>query len=302
MNRRSFLHDLAFALGVSPFALGLRAAETPRAGRIRKGYMLSAFPAGGRDLPTLEKFQMIKAAGFAGVEPRGLMDQEEVLRARDATALEIPSVVIGSQTRMLNSPVPSQRAQAIEALRQSLRDAKRYGARAVLTIAGGVDEKTGYAENWDRTQAAIREALPLAAELGVKIAIENVWNNFLLSPIEMAKYIDDFNSPWVAVHFDIGNMMYVGWPEHWIRVLGKRIATLHIKEYSRKKHESEGKRKGFEVDYLEGDNNWKAIMKALGDIGYEGWAITEPAYRPPGVEPAARLKQISEKLDQILAS
>jgi len=224
-----------------------------------------------------------------------------VLRARDATGLEIPSVVIGAQTRPLNSPAPSVRAQALEALRQALRDAKRYGARAVLAIAGGVDEKTSYAENWDRTQAAFREALPLAGELGVKIAIENVWNNFLLSPIEFAKYIDDFNSPWVAAHYDIGNMMYVGWPEHWVRVLGKRIATVHIKEYSRKKHENEGKRAGFQVDYLEGDNNWPAILRALDDIGYDGWGIAEPAYRPPGVEPAERLRQVSEKLGKIFA-
>jgi hexulose-6-phosphate isomerase len=302
MNRRTFLSTSALSLAAASPARNLFGAATLKPRAIKKGYMLSSFPAGGRDLPTLEKFQMIKAAGFAGVEPRGLMDQDEVLRARDASGLHIPSVVIGAQTRPLNSPIPSVRQTAIDALKQALRDAKRYGASAVLTIAGGVDEKTSYAENWDRTQAAIREALPLAAELQVKIAIENVWNNFLLSPIEFARYIDEFNSPWMAVHYDIGNMMYVGWPEHWIPVLGKRIATLHIKEYSRKKHEAEGKRKGFEVDYLEGDNNWPRILKALDGIGYAGFAICEPAYRPPGVAPAERLKQISEKLDKILAS
>jgi hexulose-6-phosphate isomerase len=301
MNRRAFLSASALALLAPPGRPTLSAAAA-RQRPIKKGYMLSAFPAGGRDLPTLEKFQMIKATGFAGVEPRGLMDQDEVLRARDATGLEIPSVVIGTQTRPLNSPIPSVRQTAIDALRQALRDAQRYGARAVLAIAGGVDEKTSYAENWDRTQSAIREALPLAAELKVKIAIENVWNNFLLSPVEFAKYIDEFNSPWMAVHYDIGNMMYVGWPEHWIPILGKRIATLHIKEYSRQKHEAEGKRAGFQVDYLEGDNNWPRILKALDGINYDGFAICEPAYRPPGIEPAARLKQVSEKLDRILAS
>lgn len=264
--------------------------------------MLNSFPPGGRDLPVLEKFKMIRAAGFAGVEPHGLLDQEEILRARDAAGLQIPSVVIGSQTRKLNSPIPSVRTTAIDALKQALRDAKRYGARAVLAIAGGVDAQTSYAENWDRTQAAIREALPVAEELQVRIAIENVWNNFLLSPIEMRKYVDDFNSPWVGVHLDLGNLMYVGWAEHWIPVLGKRIATIHIKEYSRKKHEEEGKRKGFEVDYLAGDNNWPAILRALDAIGYDGWAICEPAYRLPDVVPADRLRQISEKLDKILAS
>lgn len=301
MNRRAFLTASALSLAAIQPAARLLSADAAKTRPIKKGYMLSAFPPGGHDLPTLEKFKMIKAAGFAGVEPRGLMDQDEILRARDATDLAIPSVVIGAQTRPLNSPIPSVRQAAIDALKQALRDAHRYGARAVLTIAGGVDERTSYAENWDRTQAAIREALPLAEELKVRIAIENVWNNFLLSPIEMKKYIDDFNSPWMAVHFDIGNMMYVGWPEHWIAVLGKRIATLHIKEYSRKKHEEEGKRAGFQVDYLEGDNNWPVIMRALDAIGYDGFAICEPAYRPRDIQPGDRLKQISEKLDRILA-
>jgi hexulose-6-phosphate isomerase len=106
----------------------------------------------------------------------------------------------------------------------------------------------------------------------------------------------------VAWHFDIGNIIAFGWPEQWIRILGKRIATLHIKEYSRKKRDEEGLRKGFEVEYLEGDNNWPAVMKAVDEVGYTGWAICEPAWRPKDTEPAKRLREISEKLDRILAS
>jgi hexulose-6-phosphate isomerase len=267
---------------------------------IRKGYFLSSFP--DKKLPIIEQFKMLKEAGFEGVQPHALMDQEEVLRARDASGLAIPSVAVGSETRAIGNPDPKVRVRAVEALKLALRDAKRYGATAVLAFAGGVDEKVGYAENWDNSQAAIREALPLAAELGIKISIENVWNNFLLSPLEMARYVDDFDSKWIGVNFDIGNVMYVGWPEQWIHTLGKRIDLLHFKEFSRKKHQEEGLRKGLQVEYFEGDNNWPAIMRALDDIGWAGWGVVEPAYRPPGVEAAERLRQISEKWDRIVAS
>jgi L-ribulose-5-phosphate 3-epimerase len=230
------------------------------------------------------------------------MDQDEVVHARDATGLVIPSVAVGSETRTIGHPDPAIRGRAIKALKLALHDAKRYGATSVLAFAGGVDERVAYDENWRQSQASIREGLPLAAELGIKIAIENVWNNFLLSPLEMARYVDEFESPWVGVNFDTGNCMHVGWAEQWIRVLGKRIVVLHFKEFSRKRHEEEGLKKGMQVEYLQGDNNWPAIMRALDDIGWTGWAFTETGYRPPGVEPAARLRQISEKWDRIVAS
>jgi hexulose-6-phosphate isomerase len=143
--------------------------------------------------------------------------------------------------------------------------------------------------------------VPLAEELGVRIALENVWNHFLLSPMEAARFVDEFNSRAVGWQFDIGNVIYLGWPEHWIRILGARILKLHIKEYSRKQMNERGLRAGFSVEFLQGDNDWPSVMKALDDIGYRGWAIAEPAWRPPGVTPAARLKQIAETMDQIFA-
>src|SRR5216683_1580738 len=126
-----------------------------------------------------------------------------------------------------------------------------------------VKREVTYADAYKRSQEEIRKAIPLAEELGVKIAIENVWNHFLLSPLEAARYVDEFNSPWVGWHFDVGNVITYGWPEQWIRVLGKRIQKLHIKEYSRQRRDKEGPWKGFDVPLLEGDNNWPAIMKAL---------------------------------------
>jgi hexulose-6-phosphate isomerase len=165
-----------------------------------------------------------------------------------------------------------------------------------------VSEKVSYDDNYKWVQEGVRACVPLAEELGVVMAIENVWNNFLLSPLEAARFVDEFNSKAVGWHFDIGNVLWMAWPEQWIRILGKRIAAVHIKEFSRKKFEEEGKRKGFEVEYLEGDNDWPVVMKALREIGYHGWAIAEPAWRPEGVEPAARLKEISQRMDRILSS
>src|SRR5438067_1920883 len=136
------------------------------------------------------------------------------------------------------------------------------------------------------------------ATVGVKIAIENVWNHFLLSPLEAARYVDEFNSPWVGWHFDVGNVITYGWPEQWIRVLGKRIQKLHIKEFSREKANKEGLGKGFSVEFLKGDNNWPAVMKALDEIGYDGWGIAEQW----GADSAEGLKKLSEEMDRIFAS
>src|SRR5206468_11553733 len=144
---------------------------------------------------------------------------------------------------------------------QTLRDAKRYGASSVLLVPAVVSKEVSYNDAYTRSQAEIRKAIPLAEELGVKIAIENVWNQFLLSPLEAARYVDDFKSPAVGWHFDVGNVLNFGWPEQWITVLGKRIQKLHIKEYSRKKRDRDGLWKGFSVAFGEGDNNWRAIMK-----------------------------------------
>jgi len=103
----------------------------------------------------------------------------------------------------------------------------------------------------------------------------------------------------MAWHFDVGNLINFGWPEQWIRILGPRIHKLHIKEYSRKKRDQEGLWKGFQVEYLEGDCDWPAVMKALDDIGYHGWATAEPAYWPAGVDLPTRLAQVSQKMDDI---
>jgi hexulose-6-phosphate isomerase len=264
---------------------------------LKKGIWYASSP--GKTV--LEKFQAAKAAGFDGIEPPSHLDQDEVLRARDETGLAIPSVSCGKHSRGLNNPDAAKRDEAVEGIKQALRDAKRYGASSILVVPGGVNEQVTYSEAYQRAQEALRKAVPLAEELGVKLAFENVWNHFLLSPMEAARFVDEFHSPAVGWQFDVGNAIYLGWPEQWIRILGPRIQKLHMKEYSRKKMGEKSLVAGFAVEYLEGDNDWPAVMKAVDDIGYHGWAIAEPAWQPKDVDPAARLSQISGKLDQILA-
>jgi hexulose-6-phosphate isomerase len=152
-----------------------------------------------------------------------------------------------------------------------------------------------YDDCWNRTTEEIKKVLPLAEKLKVKIAVENVWNNFLLSPLEAAKYVDQFGSSQAGFYFDCGNILTYGWPEQWIKILGQRIAKVHIKEYSRKIADKQGKGAGFNVKLTEGDVNWNAVMKAFDSIGYYGWTTIEQ----PGGETPEGLKDLCERLIKI---
>ena len=302
VQRREFLHRSASALALvtlSPLGLFTPSAEAaaPDAPtrKLRKGIMWGTVGVRGS---VLEKMKAIKEAGFEGAEMNSHMDQEEVLRARDETGLVIPSVCGAKHwNKPLTDPDPKVRAEGLDALQQTLRDAKRYGASSVLLVPGIVTKEVSYAEAWDRSRAEIRKALPLAGELGVKIAIENVGNQFLLSPLEAARYVDEFESPHAGWHFDIGNnFSNGGWPEQWIRILGKRIQKLHIKEFVRRSRNQTVQRPG-PVRLLEGDNDWPAVMKAVDEIGYTGWAITEQ----PGGDTREGLADLAERLGRIIA-
>lgn len=299
MNRRQFLTAAGGVAALSALAPGVLNAQdkaTAAKRNLKKGIMWATVGLKGS---VLENMQAIKNAGFDGVEMMSHMDQEEVLKARDQTGLVIPSVCGRDHWgKPLSDPNPTVREAGLEALKQTLRDAKRYGATSVLLVPATVTAEVSYADAYTRSQAEIRKAIPLAEELGVKIAIENVWNQFLLSPLEAARYIDEFKSPAVGWHFDIGNVITYGWPEQWIQILGKRIQKLHIKEYSRKKRDNEGLWKGFQVPFLEGDNNWPAIMQALDNIGYTGWGIAEQG----GGDSPEGLKDLSDRMTKIFAS
>ncbi len=298
MNRRDFTKKTVLASGMIAAASfpGFSAPGQQPKRTINKGIMWGGVDVGKT---VLEKFQAVKAAGFDGVEVDSHMDRKEVLAARDATGLIIPSVCDSKHWQfILSSPDPEVRKKGVDALIVALEDAKAFGGDTVLLVPGRVTQDISYDQCWDRSVAEIRKAIPVAEKLGVKIAVENVWNSFLLSPLEAARYVDQFQSPAVGFYFDIGNIVAFGWPEQWIRILGKRIAKIHIKEYSRKLRDTKGMGAGFDVKLREGDVNWSAVMKALDEAGYHSWANVEMG----GGDTPAGLKDLCDRLKLILES
>ena len=218
----------------------------------------------------LEKFRAVKGAGFEGVEPMSHMNQNEVVEAMEATGLKAASVCCSTHwDKPLSDSDEAVRKIGLEGLIHTLHDAKRYGASSVLLVPGKVTKDVAYEDCWKRSIAEIRKAIPVAEETGVKIAIENVWNNFITKPEQAKQYLDEIDSSWVGWHFDIGNVIKYSPPETWIPVIGKKILKLHIKEYAAKSG------KGFGVRLFDGDNDWPAIVKALDEVGYSGWGISE---------------------------
>ncbi len=156
------------------------------------------------------------------------------------------------------------------AIRREFADCKAYGGTTVLVVPAVVNRKVSYRDAYKRSQKCIRELIPDAEKHGVRIAIEEVWNKFLLSPLEFARYIDEFESPTVGAYFDVGNVVEFGYPEEWIRELGKRILKVHIKEYKKEKR--------FNYRLGEGEIDWSAVRTALNEAGYTGWVTAEVGY------------------------
>ena len=308
MDRRTFLDASAATLAASAFAQPVpgtaTAADTrpaPPKRTLRKAVMIGMVGEGNT---LLEKFKLLRECGFEGVELDSPSDTppDEVLSAMDKTGLKVHGLVDSVHWRYhLNDPAPETREEAVSALQTALRDAKKFGSISVLLVPAVVNGKLPYDEAWRLSVEGIRKCLPLAQETGVKIAVENVWNNILFSPMEARRYLDEINSPLVGWHFDIGNVINFGWPEQWIRMLGTRVLKLHIKDFSRKKRDEEGMWKGFEVELGEGDAGWAEVMKALDDTGYStapqgNWATAEVR----GGD-AKRLKVISAQMDKLFA-
>ncbi|MBN1852196.1 MAG: sugar phosphate isomerase/epimerase [Pirellulales bacterium] len=247
-----------------------------------------------------DKFRLLKRLGFDGVElpSPNRWNRDDVLRARQEADFTIHGVVDSTHWKTtLSHPDPKVRQQGIEDLKTAIQDSKAYGGTSVLLVPGVVTEGTTYQQAWDRSLPAIREAIPLAADLGIQILMENVWNNFLTDPGETAKFIDQLDSPAVGAYFDVGNAVRYSPPIDWIRILGKRIIKLDIKEFSLKKATQENQGAGFQVELLEGDCNWPAVINELSKIGFQGWATAEI---PGGGED--RLRDIAARMDRIFAN
>lgn len=259
-------------------------------GTLKKAVLISMLP---KQMSYLDRFRLAKAVGFEAIEAQTVTDQkeaEQIKEASDKAGIRIHSVMNMDHWRYpLSSADPQVVATSMRGMETSLRNAKLWGADAVLLVPAVVNPETSYRDAMVRSKAQIKKLIPLAKQLGVVIAVEEVWNKFLLSPLEFADYVDSFKSPWVRAYCDVGNMVLYGYPQDWIRTLGKRIVKFHLKDFH-------FETKKF-VPLGEGSIDWKEVRKAIGEIGYSGYLTVE---LPPGDE--AYLREVSRRVDLILAA
>lgn len=262
-----------------------------------------------------EAMSLAKQAGYDGIEltldaqgSLGLTPETsdvEICTLRDEAAefgIALPSLASGLYwAYSFTSDDASERRKAHETAVCQIHQAKLLGADTILVIPGSVAVEfvperpvVPYDVCWERALESIRALVPIAEQAQVSIGIENVWNQFLLSPLEMRNFLDAVNSPWVGAYLDVGNVMYAGYPEHWIRILGNRIKKVHFKDFRR----NPGGLNSF-VDLLSGDVDWPNVMQAFEEIGYNGWAAAEliPQYRYAAEQ---MIFQASAAMDRIL--
>jgi len=293
MDRRRFLQSLSIAplWGLQDRGSG-RSSERPAG--MEKAVLVSMLPA---DLPYAARFKHARDAGFDAVEMQTIARQDEAAEVRDAaigTGLRIHSVMNTDHWRFpLSSSDHEVVNRSVAGVELSLRNAARWGADTVLLVPAVVDATTSYKDAWTRSQQVIRERLlPMASELNVIVAVEEVWNKFLLSPLEFGRYVDELDSPWLKAYFDVGNVVFYGYPQDWIRSLGARIAKVHLKDF----HLDRPNGRFAWTNIGDGDIDWREVRRAFDDIGYRGYVTTEVA-----AGDAAYLKDLAGRVDRFLA-
>ena len=305
MTRRQ---ALAAPLAAVAFSAGARPDPQPGpqpSPRFIKGICSVIFP---KELPRPECFVQAKSAGFDAIELSigpdfpldiGHDDARRMADAADKAGIRIATLWISEALHQnpLNAAEPAVRARGVEAIRRAIAIAADMNCGAVLLYAvrlgNGAKLEYGSQETWDRFTAELTKVVPDAERAKVFLNPENVWNKFLLSPLEMRSFVDQFHSQWVGAHFDTGNCMQYGYPEDWILTLGQRIKRIHFKDFK-----LGGREPARFADLLEGDVNWKAVMAALVKAGYRGFISPEIGRNP---SQADQLKQVSAALDKILA-
>ena len=308
MNKRDFIKTAAAIAGVStisPLAKASNFTSSPKAEvkiestnkvTLKKGLVFGMIQ---EDLPLVDKFKIAKDAGFDGVELNSPSEFNinDILEAKAKAGIELPSVINKDHwSKPLSDPDPKVREECIQSVAKSLEEIKLLGGDTVLVVPGVVNEKVSYEQAYNTSLESVRQLIPYAEKTGMQIALENVWNNFILSPVEAKRFVDEINHPLVGWYFDAGNILRYGWPEHWIKTLNHRIMKLHIKEFSRELMNSKGLWEGFKVDLLKGDNNWPVVMKAVSDIKHKGgWLTAEVSGGDRN-----HLKKIATEMDQII--
>ncbi|REK05409.1 MAG: sugar phosphate isomerase/epimerase [Planctomycetota bacterium] len=290
-SRRAFLQTSLATAALASTSLVPRAlAADDQQHSLKKAVKFGMIKVPGASIE--EKFNLIKGLGFEGVEvdsPSGI-DREEAKAAQTKTGIKIHGVIDSVHWhKRLSDPDPAVRAEGVKALRTAIDDAAFYGADTVLLVPGKVtnQETENYEQCYARSQEEVRKVLPQADEAGVKIAIEVVWNDFITKPEQLIEYVDDFDTPTVGAYFDCSNMVKYGVPSAtWIRMLGDRMLKFDFKGYSHAKKW---------VPIGEGDEDWPAILPALDEVGYDGWATSEVA---GGGE--KELREIAERMNRVL--
>lgn len=280
---------------------------------MRKSINIWSFPA---TLSLADKFRLAHEAGFDGFEidlsedgPLTLSSSLDDITTVRTLAEQSGIEISGLATGLYWGANPASRDTAIRSraesiLQRQIEIARVLGIDAILVVPAtvGADfipncEIVPYDVAWQRATDFIRAALPAAEKYGVRLCVENVWNKFLLSPLEMRQFVTQFDSEWVGVYFDVGNALASGYPEHWIKILGQQIRRVHLKDYRR----AVGSVDGF-VEILSGDVNWPAVMSELCAIGYKGWLTAEmippvPFYK---FSPETLLFNTSRAMDALL--
>ncbi len=295
MNRRHFLHSATAVTAAATLTPGLssRAAETAGAppSKPRLQFSVKWGMIGEPGLSVTDKFKLLKDLGYDGVEmdSQFAVPAKEILAAQDATGLPVQGVVNANHWSIrLSDPTADIRAKALEELLAGLRYTKAVGGSTLLLVPGAVRDAANENKEqvWERSIAGIRQAIPLAAELGVRIGIENVWNRFLYQhgdeapadqkPDEFIRYVDEINSTWVGIYFDLSNHRKYSYGPDWLRAMGRRIIKCDTKDYRLAKDAKDGQKEGF-CDIGDGSVDWEGTRKALAEINYYGWVSSEVA-------------------------
>src|SRR3954470_14891818 len=297
-NRRAFLKSIvatAVAGTVRPaFAAQSSTGQQGASTTIHKSTLISMLP---KALSYADRFAMARDAGFEAVEMQTVTKDDEAAEIKEAakkSGLRIHSVMNSDHWRLpLSSSDPEVVSGSVKGMETSIRNAALWGADTVLLVPAVVDATTSYRDAWTRSQRVIRERLlPMAQDLKVTIAVEEVWNKFLLSPIEFAKYVDEFDSPWVKAYFDVGNVVFYGFPQDWIRTLGPRIAKVHLKDFKLDRQNGQ-----FTWPNIgEGDIDWPEVRRAFAEVKYNGFVTTEV-----NGGDAAYLTDLAGRVDRFLA-
>ena len=259
---------------------------------MKKGICIGSLPGNS----TEARFKLAKEAGFDGVEIGTLVNGDDRYETKEIATqhqLEVFGVMNSKHWSCpLSDADDTVRAESREGMLDSIATARVVGADTVLLVPAVVNEATHYEAAYERSQTEIRKLIPEASKKGITIAIENVWNKFLLSPMEFSQYLDEFEDETVTAYFDVGNIVLYGYPQHWIRSLGSRISKVHIKGFNANETR---------FTYLIEDCtiDWNAVMAALEDVGYDDYMTAELPV--DGDNPEGRVQSISSDMDRIIA-